>query len=261
MFENISQGLFVAGGIGYSTLVPILRLVVSLLMVISTYKILKVRQDKHKLVWILFIWISPIITRISYEIYRRWIAEKTVENVSVNKASKASNVFLVLSIIIYAAAIIITFVSVVTMGIGVVKSYVDDEPIAAAYDVYGNMYSDYIEVPLFDQEGNTYTPDRSFKSLLTNDYIDQNGNVYNGMYCYLDENGYFYYDKNNELVPYDEYNDYFTDGEVIYYDLFGTVYWNEDGTIYAKSGRYTEELFDFECLIFEGVKLSNQHDA
>lgn len=246
MFENISQGLFVSGGIGYLILVPILRLLVSLFMVISTYKILKTRQDKHKLVWIIFIWISPIITRIAYEVYRRCIAEKAIENINVNKASKSSNVFLAFSIIIYAATIIITFVSVVTMGIGVVKSYVDNEPLAAAYDVYGNMYSDYTEVPLFDQEGNTYTPDRSFKSLLKRDYIDQNGNVYNGMYCYLNENGYFYYDKNNVLVPCDEYNDYFTDGKAIYYDLFGTVYWTEDGTIYAQSGRFTEELFDFE---------------
>ena len=246
MFENVSQGLFVTGGIGYLILVPILRLLVSMLMVISTYKILKTRQDKNKLVWIIFIWVSPIITRIAYEIYRRWIAEKTIENINANKANKSSNVFLVLSIIIYAATMIITFVSVVTMGIGAIKSYVNNEPIAAAYDVYGNMYSDYIEVPLFDQEGNTYTPDRSFQSLFKRDYIDQNGNVYNGMYCYLDDSGYFYYDKNDELVPYDEYNDYFTDGETIYYDLFESVYWSEDGTIYAKSGRYTEELFDFE---------------
>lgn len=48
MFDNISQGLFTTGATGYLIVVPILRSLAILFMVISTYKLLKARQDDHE---------------------------------------------------------------------------------------------------------------------------------------------------------------------------------------------------------------------
>ena len=55
-----------------------------------------------------------------------------------------------------------------------------------------------------------------------------------------------YFDENEELKPYKDSYDYYTDGETIYYYLFNRVYWGNDGTIYEKSGKLHLELFDFD---------------
>ncbi len=244
MFDNISQGLFVIGGTGYMIMVPILRAIATLFMIISTYKILKARQDGHKMVWIFFVCVSPFLTRIAYEIYRRWIAKKEDETEVPKRIPKSSNILLILSILTFAISAILIVVSVITMGIGFIKSYIDDEPIAAAYDMNGNEYFDYFEVPLYDKEGNLYVYEPTW--FTVGKYIDQNGNEYDATYCYLGEDEYFYFDKNNELEQYKDYDEYYTDGEKIYYSLWGYVYWDEHGTVYEKSGRLSIELFDFK---------------
>ena len=65
MFDNISQGLFLTGGTGYLIVVPILRFKATIFMVVSTYKILKIRNDKHKIYW-LFSLLFPLSLQESY---------------------------------------------------------------------------------------------------------------------------------------------------------------------------------------------------
>ncbi|MBQ3004705.1 MAG: hypothetical protein IJD88_02125 [Clostridia bacterium] len=244
MFDNISQGLFLTGGTGYLIVVPILRFIATIFMVVSTYKILKIRNDKHKICWLFFIIVSPIFTRIVYEIYRRWIAKKVDPSISDIKSPKSSKILLTISIILIVVAAILSIVSAISMGLGFIKSYADNEPLAAAYDVHGNEYFDYMEVPLYDKEGNIYTYEPAW--FVVGDYIDQNGKAYDGDNCYLDQEGFFYYDKNKTLKPHETHDGYYTDGENIYYGLWGYVYWDDDGVVYDKSGKYSIELFDFE---------------
>jgi hypothetical protein len=135
-------------------------------------------------------------------------------------------------------------VSVISMGIGYIKSEIDGEPLATFYDVHGNEYYDLYDVPLYDKQGNTYTHKDAW--FTAGSYTDQNGKSYDGDYCYLSEDGYFYFDENEELKPYKDSYDYYTDGETIYYYLFNRVYWENDGTIYEKSGKLHLELFDFD---------------
>lgn len=238
MFENISQGMFNLGATGYLIVGPVLRVLATLFMAISTYKLLKARQDKHKLFWIAAICISPIIARIAFEVYRRWIAKKEIEG------TKGSKPFLIASIIVFVLSAILMAVSVVSMGAGYVKSEIDGEPIAFFYDVHGNKYDDIYEVPLYDKQGNVYTYEEAW--FTSGAYIDQNGKSYDGDFCYLSEDGYFYFDENEELKPYKDSYDFYTDGETIYYYLFNRVYWEEDGTMYELSGKMHLELFDFD---------------
>ena len=237
MFENVSQWLFNTGVIGY-IIAPVLRLLGIVFMAISTYKLLRARGDDHKLLWIVAIFASPIIARIAFEIYRRWICKKEVVR------AKGSIAFLMASIASLILAMLLTVISVFLIGAGYIKSEIDGEPLATFYDVHGNEYHDLYDVLLYDREGNTYTHESAW---FTNGYyIDQNGNSYDGSYCYLSEDGYFYFDEKNELKPYKDSYDYYTDGETVFYFLWCPVYWEEDGSIYEKSGRHHLELFDFD---------------
>ncbi|MBQ7800463.1 MAG: hypothetical protein IJ370_08210 [Oscillospiraceae bacterium] len=207
-------------------------------MAISVYRLLKARGDKHKVLWVLVTLSSPIIARIAYEIYCRWIVKVNIEKI------KGNVIFLVLSIVSVVLSAIITVISVVSIGVGYIKSEIDGEPLAVFYDMHGNEYSSTHDVPLHDKEGNTYVHEPEWFTVGT--YVDQNGKTYDASYCYLSEDGYFYYDANGELKPYKDSYDYYTDGDKIYFSLPSYIYWEEDGTIYEQSGRYHLKLFDFD---------------
>lgn len=237
MFENISQGLFTTGAAGYMVIAPTLRLIATVLMAISLYRLLKSRQDRRIVLWMIATFIAPIVTRIAFEIYSRWIAKKETEKV------RTSLPLLIAALILYAVAAAFTVASVFSMGAGLIKSEIDGELISTYYDRQGNEYGDCYDIVLYDKSGNKYTYESEW---FTFKYVDQNGKSYDGDYCYLSEDGYFYYDEGNELKPYEDTYDYYTDGETVYYWLMNRVYWTEDGTVYERSGRMHLELFDFE---------------
>lgn len=235
MFNNISQGFLTTGAAGYLVIIPVLRFLAALFMAFSTYKLLRARQDKHKFIWILAIVFSPILARCAYEVYCKLIVKKDT------KAVKGSTSFFIISIAAFVLSAILTVISVVFIGVGYIKSEINGEPLATFFDAHGNEYDDFYEVPLYDQEGNTYLYESAW--FTAGNYIDQNGKTYDGDYCYLSEDGYFYFDADDQLKPYKDF-DYYTDGETIFYYLFNRVYWEEDGTIYEVSGRFHLKLFD-----------------
>ena len=234
MFENISQGLFTVGFAGALFVVPALRFLAAGLMALSTYRLLKARQDGHKFLWILAIFMAPILTRLAYEFYRRRINPKDCRSSGSRPLLAASIVLLILSGLLSA-------VSSLSMGMGYVKSELDGEFLDTFYDVHGNEYGNVHDIPLFDRDGNTYTRELGWFGAST--YTDQNGRTYDGADCYLSEDGYFFHDGAQALVPYGDSLDYYTDRETIYYHLFNYVYWEEDGTIYELSGSWHRELF------------------
>lgn len=239
MFDNVSQGLFSTGATAYLIIVPFLRALATLFMVISTYKLLKARQDDDKFLWVVAICFSPIIARIAFEVYRRWINKKEIGK------TKGSNAFLITSIVAFVLSFVLTVISIVSMGAGFIKSEIDGEPLRLFYDVHGNEYDDLYDVPLYDKQGNAYTYEDAW--FTAGSYVDQNGKSYDGDYCYLSEDGYFYFDEKDELKPYQDSRYYYTDGETIYYCFFvDRVYWEEDGTMYAWTGKMSLELFDFD---------------
>lgn len=238
MFDNISQGLFTMGATGYLVFVPVLRMVAVVCMAVSTYILLKARDDKHKLWWIVGVLFAPIFARVVFEVYRRWAAPKD------SQAPKGSTPCLIISLLAFVLSAVLLVISIITIGLGYLKSEIDGEPLATYYDVHGNEYDDLYDVPLYDEAGNVYTHQPAW--FTTGSYIDQNGKEYDGDFCYLSEDGYFYFDEGNTLTPYRDSYDYYTDGETVYYNLFNRVYWEEDGTIFGFTGRMHLELFDFK---------------
>ena len=105
------------------------------------------------------------------------------------------------------------------------------------YDLYGNQYSSTAEIPLYDHNGNKYT--YNFRLVAMGDYVDQDGNVLDGDYCYLDSDGYLVYNENLILNEADNYYSYDEEGNS-YYNLDGRdIYWDKDGNVYVE-GRYED---------------------
>lgn len=238
MFENISQGIFNTGAAGYLIVVPVLRLLAVIFMVISTYKILKARQDNHKALWIVAICFSPFMARIAFEIYCRWLNKKEVVR------PKGSTPFLIASIVVFVLAAVLGVVSMIALGVGYIKSELSGEPLATFCDMHGNKYDYVDDIPLYDKQGNVYTYTASWPTVGT--YTDQNGNSYDGGNCYLSKDGYFYYDKTEQLKPYKNFDGYYTDGKTVYYYLQNRVYWDGEGAMYEVSGNLHLELFDID---------------
>lgn len=247
MFENTSQGMFMISFMVYRAL-PVLKILASILMSISVYRHAKSNNISHKGIWAFLAFGFPILGRLVYCIYHRFIRKKNNEYLFEQNTTnnRKGAVMCVLSLVLSVLAGIITIVSIATMGFSVVKSVVDDEPLweVTCYDVHGNRYDDIYDVPLYDREGNIYTYEVKL-SLYINDYIDQNGNRFDGDYCYLDSEGYFVYNE-TDFTPCEEcLCDYYYDKQGNkYYGLWGgAIYWDEDGNFFEKR-RYTIQLFD-----------------
>ena len=247
MFENTSQGMFFISFLVYRAL-PIFKILASILMSVSVYRHAKHNRIEHKGLWVVIAFGFPVLGRLAYCIYHRFLREKNnkylFEEYKTNNRKGA--ILCVLSLVLSVLALIISIVSVATMGASVIKSIVDDEYIFehTCYDVHGNQYSDIYDVPLYDREGNTYTYDRKF-GFEPNDYIDQNGNLLDGDYCYLDSDGYLVYNESG-FSPCEEcWCDYYFDEQGNkYYDLWGyQLYWNENGEIFESRNRSTVQVF------------------
>ena len=233
MFDNASQLIHTAGGVGLLIVAPILRSLAILFIVISLYKDIKAHSRPHLWKWILCACFIPIWTRIAYFIYYRFI-DKPILVVEPNrKQRKEGRVCLILAVISYILSVVITVISAITMGVGYIKSIVDDEPLLTVYDLKGNEYHDIYDIPLYDREGNVYVRDYENSSLFSPRYYrDQNGKLYEENLCYIDEDGYFFFDKDNTLTIYEKDDTYCTDGNKLYFQLWQVVYWEEDGSIW-----------------------------
>ena len=120
------------------------------------------------------------------------------------------------------------------------------------YDREGNAYSDPTAVLIYGKNGEVYTyttvDDTSVSEedafyFETQVYVDQDGNEYDIYNCYVDAEGYFFYDENYEIIwddsgydyDSDEYED-FDDYELWYedenYRYYQDRYYDDDGNIY-----------------------------
>ena len=139
---------------------------------------------------------------------------------------------------------------------------IDENGATVYYDSEGNTYTDPNEVVIYGKDGEAYTPtvtEDVFDGIFSGEskyeyisgYTDSKGNEYDSYLCYVDEDGYFYFDEDEEIF-YDEanYEEYFGDsGDYIdeetyryYYDRYidddGNIFywaeevsWNEKGEI------------------------------
>ena len=159
---------------------------------------------------------------------------------------------------------LVTVASVVTLGFlvstvfdltkGMIEGFdysyrigiTDENGETVYYDKEGNTYTDPYAVLLYGRDGEVYTyttlDDVSAEEdafyFETQVYVDQDGNEYDPYNCYVDQEGYFFYDENFEIVwddsDYDyeaesEIEDFLTEQNYKYYD---DRYVDEDGKLY-----------------------------
>lgn len=246
MFDNVSQGMFYSGIMGYVIAVNLIRGIAGIFMAISVYRDAKSRGFNYKWIWVTVVLGSPILGRLVYSFYHRCV-RKWIWNIPYPKVYKREGTAaMVLSIITYGIMLITATVAAVTVGVSVIKSEIDNEPIVAYYDLYGNEYEWYeeYEVPLYDREGNKYY--YKTVSIGKREYVDQDGNRFDIGYCYLDKDGYFVYDKENSFTECED--DYYysrdNEGNLCFQLDYGIVHWEKDGEVYAVSGKYRIYLFD-----------------
>lgn len=115
------------------------------------------------------------------------------------------------------------------------------------FDKMGEAYSQPDQVPLYDRDGEVYT--RTIKEIEDDVfggtykmalYVDSKDNDYNPYNCYVDEDGYFYYDKEMKICwddsDYDYEDEYEYELEDIFkdedYRYYQDRYVDEEGKIY-----------------------------
>lgn len=244
MFENASQGMFVTSFILYRYL-PALKILASVLMSFSVYRHAKCNKIDRKGMWTLVAFGFPVLGRLAYCIYHRFIRKK--ENQYLFEQNTTDNrkgaITCILSLMLSAVAGVLTVISISTMGVSVIKSIVDDEYLFefTCYDVNGKQYSDFFDVPLYDRDGNTYSYESEW--FVMGDYVGQDGKRLDGDYCYIDSDGYLVY--NEKLIPCEECwcNYYYDEQGNKYYSLNGyPIYMDENGNIFEKA-KYAYQLF------------------
>lgn len=175
--------------------------------------------------------------------------------------------------VIFVVVIGILVATVVDQTLGMIdgldSSYrigiTDENGETIYYDREGNTYTDPYAVLIYGKNGEVYT-----YTTITDDgtdedafyfentvYVDEEGNEYDPYNCYVDADGYFFYDENYEIVwddsdydyeaeedfeidlddllaedeNYRYYQDRYTDGDGNIYYYADEVSWNEKGEI------------------------------
>ena len=123
-------------------------------------------------------------------------------------------------------------------------------------DREGNVYTDPWEVVIYDKDGKTYTyeikevEDEEYGVYEDSFYVDEDGNNYESFCCFVDEEGYFYYDEDDEIYwddsDYDyeaeyDFDDLFEEQDYRYYedryiDEEGNIYYDADDVSWNEKG-------------------------
>lgn len=208
------------------------------------------RHNQKRLLWGLLGYAFPIITPIGFFIYIKY-SEKRVNPALRKGISKKSTVsFFVSSVIIFISFILAVSASIMSIG-SFVRAQVTGEHLVIYYDKMGNEYNELdITIDMYDRDGNkyVYTDKGLFKPVV---YVDENGNEYDADKCFIDSDGWFFYDENDSLKIEEDYEWYIC---VRYEDADGNKYFqldtasfafDENGEIWAYLGKAREKL-DFK---------------
>ncbi|MFR5874927.1 MAG: hypothetical protein ACLUFN_00395 [Eubacterium sp.] len=114
------------------------------------------------------------------------------------------------------------------------SSYIHNDTYGIFYDKYGNEYSFLTDVAYYDRNENEYYWECEWKNADDNTIFlscQETGDRYNIDSCYIDEDGYLFFDADEELVI-SEKNDLVlvdSDGHQYYYARYAG--WRSDGSI------------------------------
>lgn len=99
------------------------------------------------------------------------------------------------------------------------------------YDRNGDSYPEKSKVKYFDRDGNVYYFNMDQQSYLPTFINEKTGESIDAFFCYISEDGYLVFDKENKISRDKDTTDTYRDEEGnIYYDAF-TVEWDKDGNL------------------------------
>ena len=145
----------------------------------------------------------------------------------------------VLTVIAVACLVVLVFNQTMDMFETLDTSYrigiTDENGETVYYDREGNAYTDPYAVLIYGRDDEVYTyttiddatvEDGDAFYFENNVYIDEDGNEYDPYNCYVDEEGYFFYDENFEIIWDDSDYDYEVeeDYEIDFDDMLAEEY-------------------------------------
>lgn len=252
---NSSQRLlFVA--LFITVIYRIVKVIPQIIMAVSLYKEGK-RHGKHKGVWALLGFAFPILSPIGTYIYIK-LTEKELPNYERKGFSKKTITSAVISFVIIFLSFALAVSAFVIGAFSFYKSATTDEHIATFYDRMGNEYNEFDlnKIDMYSDDGKKYKFEygKGFAAF----YVAEDGTKLDANKCFIDEDGWFFYDANSQLLlegtetyylfgsNLERYKD--KDGKK-YYTLGSFSYWfDENGDLYRQDGRYAEKV-DFESEI------------
>lgn len=221
MFTNIILTI-VAGVLG---------LLFNILMAFAVEKDCRARNIKSKTTYSLLTFFFPIVVGIVYACTRKNAQKISAEPVpNAQKLAKKSVIIFIAAVIAFVAASGIQVYSLVTAA-GDAVDKLDD---IAYYDMKGNEYEASGDIIFYDKEGNAYNcaiDEDTYES----SYVNQTtGDSYDSYNCYVDKDGYFYYDEDESIQMNDDFTAFYdTDGAE--YFAISDVYWDADGEMQSIS--------------------------
>lgn len=119
---SLIESLAVSGYVGKAIVVPILRIIASILFAVAISKDCKSRTNASSTLWGILTLIFPVLFGIIYFIYSRFFIEKSPDSYVDKKLSKSSKIYFSLAVIFYAAMV----TSFVIFSVVAVSSSISD---------------------------------------------------------------------------------------------------------------------------------------
>lgn len=200
----------------------------SLFMCLSINADAKARNLKSRKVYAVLTFFFPFIVGIVYACTRKTAQRLETPGVdNQNKLVKKSIALFVAAVIFYACSVGCGAYLGYTMSGDILGGFSDVE----TYDMKGNLITEDESMPAYDKDGNKYV---LVENITDDDYIayyerEDTKEQFDYDYCYLDENGYFYYDKDKVIEMDDDANFCDTNGNK-YYSI-ESMFWDENGNM------------------------------
>lgn len=119
---SLTESLAVSGYVGKAIIVPVLRVIASILFAVAISKDCKSRTNASSTLWGILTLIFPVLFGIIYFVYSRFFIEKSPDSYVDKKLSKSSKIYFSLAVIFYAAMV----TSFVIFSVVAVSSSISD---------------------------------------------------------------------------------------------------------------------------------------
>ncbi|MCH5314722.1 MAG: hypothetical protein J1E81_02320 [Eubacterium sp.] len=124
---NTVESILASGYVGWEILVPVLRLLSSVLFAIAVSKDCKSRNNASAALWGLMVLLAPVLFGILYFVFSRFLWEKPQEDDRDKKKAKQSKILFITAGFIYVVMLVVLIVSIIVTVSSAAASILTDE--------------------------------------------------------------------------------------------------------------------------------------